>query len=400
MNDKSKITKPELQSILMISTIFSLRMLGIFMILPILTIYAISLIGANEYLIGMSIGIYGIMQIIFQLPYGLLSDKIGRKPIIIMGLIISAIGSEIAAVTNEIWGLIIGRALQGSGAIGSVLIALLLDSVREQYRAQSIATIGISFGITFIISIILGPILANKLGLNGLFHIITILTGLAIILVLFTVPKISCVNINKNTHLINILYDIKSIITHTKLLKCNLHIFCLHTVLILNFIVWPKIITNLGYNKNIHFQIYAIIMLIAIFIMALCFFYYSTKHYRKKILNISTNFLFLSELIMFIIEDNHWLFLFGMQVFFIAFNLIESILPSLISIESPIQYKGTTISIYSIAQFSGVGLGGFLGGYLLATQGIKSVFFCALIIILFNIIVNNTLYQKHTSRIQ
>lgn len=394
MNNKIKITKQELQSIFTLSIIFSLRMLGIFMILPILTIYAISLVGSNEHLIGIAIGIYGIMQIIFQLPYGLLSDKIGRKSIIIIGLMISGIGSEIAAITNEIWGLIIGRALQGSGAIGSVLIALLLDSVREQYRAQSIATIGISFGITFTISIILGPFLANKLGLSGLFHVITILTGLAIILVLCAVPKISCSNINKHTNLMNILYDIKSIITHIKLLKCNLHIFCLHTVLILNFIVWPKVITNLGYNKNMHCQIYAIIMLISILIMILCLFFFNTKNYRKKMLNISTNILFLSELIMFIIGDNHWLFLIGIQCFFIAFNLIESILPSLISIESPAQYKGTTISIYSIAQFFGVGLGGILGGYLLETQGTKSVFLCALILILFNMIVNNTLYQK------
>lgn len=395
MDNTTKITKQEIQSILILSIIFSLRMLGIFMILPILTVYAISLIGANEHLIGISIGIYGIMQIIFQLPYGVLSDQFGRKFIIIIGLIISGIGSEIAAISNEIWGLIVGRALQGSGAIGSVLIALLLDSVREQYKTQATATIGISFGITFTISMILGPFIASKFELNGLFHFITILTGLAILLVIFSVPTISYPYLNKKNNLIEIVNDIKSIIIHKRLFKCNFHIFCLHTVLILNFIVWPKIIMNLGYNRDMHFKIYAIIVLVSILIMTLCLFYLKTKNRRKKILNISTNILFLSELIMFFTGNNNWIFLFGMQLFFIAFNLIESILPSLISAESPIQYKGTTISIYSIAQFIGVGLGGTLGGYLLETQGIKSIFSCALIIILSNIIINNTLYQNN-----
>lgn len=383
-----KITKQELRSILVLSIIFALRMAGIFMILPTLTIYALSLQESNEYLIGIAIGIYGIMQIILQLPFGLMSDKIGRKPVIITGLIISAIGTEVAALTDGIWGLIFGRALQGSGAIGSVLVTLLLDSVREQYRTQSMAAVGISFGITFVISIILGPVIATKFGLNGLFQVITMITILSIILVIFEVPNVVGSKKNNN-NLDSIVKEIRLIITHTKLLKLNFSIFCLHSILILNFVAWPTVITALGYDYDTHYKIYAIIVLLSILIALPGIFLSKIKNYKNKILNISINILFLSELIMLLINSKHWLFLLGMQLFFVVFNLIESILPSIITQESPKEYKGVTISIYSIGQFFGVGLGGILGGYFLNIQGTWLVLLCASIISLINIIIKN-----------
>lgn len=389
---KIKISVTELRSILMLSVIFALRMAGIFMILPILSIYAMSLTGSNEYLIGVAIGIYGIMQIIFQLPFGLMSDKIGRKPIIIVGLIISAIGTEIAALTDEIWGLIFGRALQGSGAIGSVLIALLLDSVREQYRTQSMATIGMSFGLTFVSSVILGPIIANHFGLSGLFHIITIITILCIMLVIVAIPNVLYSKKN-DSNLKNTIKELQLIITRLKLLKLNFSIFCLHSILILNFIAWPTMIIDLGYARDKIYQIYAIVVLCSILIALPFIFFSKTQKHKNKILYTSINMLFISELIMLFTKNNLWLFLLGMELFFIAFNLIESILPALINKESQEQYKGSTISIYAIGQFLGVGLGGIVGGYLFHTQGIWSVFFCASLIALGNIITKNTFHK-------
>lgn len=393
MNNNTKITTQELQSILFLSMIFAFRMAGIFMILPILTIYAKSLIGSNEYLIGLAIGIYGIMQIIFQLPFGLMSDKIGRKPVIIFGLIISALGTEIAALTNDIWGLIFGRALQGFCAIGSVLIALLLDLVREQYRTQAMASIGLVFGITFISSMILGPLIANKFGLNGLFQTITFLTVLSIILVIRLFPK-NFNSQNNNGNFFQILKDIKLIITNKRLLKLNFSIFFLHTILILNFIAWPTVITNLGFNHSKHYQVYMIIVLLSIIISLPGIFLSKTKTYKNKILNISINTLFLSELIMTSANNNYYFFFLGMNLFFVAFILIESILPTLINIESPSKYKGSTISIYSMGQFFGVGLGGILGGYLSNRYGIGLVFICSSIIAIMNIIIKNFYLKK------
>lgn len=386
MSNNIRITKTEVQSILILSTIFALRMAGIFMILPILTIYAISLKGSNEYLIGVAIGIYGILQIIFQLPFGLISDKIGRKPVIIFGLIISAIGTEISALTNEIWGLIWGRAIQGSGAIGSTLIASLLDSVREQYRTQAMAILGISFGITFASSIVIGPFIANTWGLHGLFQTITIITILSIILVIFMIPNVLNLK-NNNNKFKNIFQEIKLIFTYTKVFKFNFSIFCLHTILILNFIAWPIIIKSFGYSNNIHQKIYTIIILLSIFIALPGIFFSKIESYKNKILNISINIVFISELIMLLMKENNWLFFLGMQLFFIAFNLIESILPSIINKVALEEYKGTTISMYSMGQFFGVGLGGIAGGYLLNTQGIWCVLCLALMISLINVLI-------------
>lgn len=395
MRHNTIISRTELQSILVLNAIFVLRMSGIFMALPILPVYAMSLQGSCEYLIGISIGIYGITQIIFQLPFGFLSDKIGRKPVIIIGLIISAIGSEITAIAHGIWDLIIGRALQGLSAIGSVLITLLLESIQEKHRMQAMAMVGVSFGITFIGSIIIGPFIANILGLHGLFQVITILIVLTILLVYFAIPTTTFSHSNKNMSLLNIFNEIKSIITHLELLKLNFHIFCLHTVLILNFIIWPKIITNLGYLYNTHYKIYAIVILTSVLIACPFIFFSHKKKHRKKILVIAVNILFLSELIMFVSTHNFWLFLFSMQLFFVAFNLIESILPYLISKTSPTQYKGTAISIYSVGQFLGVGLGGIGGGFLLEIQGMRSVFLFILLLTAINIIVNRKLHEPY-----
>ncbi|WHL24873.1 MAG: MFS transporter [Candidatus Blochmannia vicinus] len=374
------MTNKEFYIILGLGIIFALRMSGVFMILPVLTIHVTSITGVNGHLIGIAIGIYGLMQIIFQLPFGLMSDKIGRKPVIIGGLILFALGSEIAAVTNNIWGLIIGRALQGSGAISSSLIALLLESIREQHHIKAMAAIGISFGITFAISMICGPIITDMFGLHGLFHTITILTVLAIIFTYIVITPISFYPIKNNENLFVTFNKIKKIFAHAQLIKLNFSIFCVHTILILNFIALPKAMINLGFLLEEHWKIYSIIMIISAIAVCTCLICSEGKNYTGKVLIICMNILFLSELIMLTNMCHYRMFLCGMQLFFIAFNLIEAILPTLISKASPTKYKGTTISIYSIGQFLGVGFGGILGGFLLEIKGIWLVLFFALII--------------------
>lgn len=157
-------------------------MLGMFMVLPVLTTYGMALNGASETLIGIAIGIYGLMQALFQIPLGLLSDRIGRKPLIIAGLLIFALGSAIAAVTDSIWGVILGRALQGSGAIAAAVMALLSDLTREQNRTKAMAFIGVSFGIIFAIAMVLGPIITHACGLSALFWMITVLALAGIVI--------------------------------------------------------------------------------------------------------------------------------------------------------------------------------------------------------------------------
>ncbi|URJ26533.1 MFS transporter [Blochmannia endosymbiont of Camponotus modoc] len=386
------MTKKEFYIILGLSTIFALRMAGVFMILPVLTIHAVSLQGANGSSLGVAIGVYGLMQIIFQLPFGLMSDKIGRKSVIIGGLVLFIFGSEIAATTNNIWGLIIGRALQGSGAIGSSLIALLLDSVQEQHRIKAMASVGMSIGIAFAASMVFGPIITNRFGLNGLFHSIAILIIVAIVLICIIKPPISSHPVKNDENLFIMFSKIKHILTHSQLMKLNVSIFFTHTILMLNFIVLPKTMINLGFPLSIHWKIYSIIMIISAIVVLTCIFYFEGKNCTKKILIACMNILFLSELIMSMNTLYSKMFLFGMQLFFIAFSLIETILPALINKEAQKKYKVTTISIYSIGQFLGIGFGGILGGFLLEMKGVWLVLFFSLIISLLCVIVINTLH--------
>ncbi|URJ23566.1 MFS transporter [Blochmannia endosymbiont of Camponotus sp. C-003] len=386
------MTKKEFLTILGISMIFALRMVGVFMILPVLTIHAVSLQGVNGSLIGIAIGIYGLMQIMCQLPFGLMSDKIGCKSVIVGGLVLFILGSEIAATTNNIWGVITGRALQGSGAIGSVLIALLLDSVREQHHVKAMASVGMSVGIAFAASMVFGPIITDRFGLNGLFHSISILAILAIVLTYIIKPPISSHCAKNDENLFMIFDNIKQILTHSQLIKLNVSIFFIHTILMLNLIVLPKTMINLGFPLSIHWEIYSVIMLISSVAVVACIFYSEGKNYAKKILIACMSILFLSELIMFINISYYKMFLLGMQLFFIAFSIIETILPALINKEALKKYKGTTISIYSIGQFLGIGFGGIVGGFLLDMTGAWLVLFFSLIISFLCVIVSNTLH--------
>lgn len=386
------MTKKEFYTILGLNMIFALRMVGVFMILPVLTVHVVSLQGVNGSLLGIAIGIYGLMQVIFQLPFGLISDKIGHKSAIIGGLVLFIFGSEIAAITNNIWGIIIGRALQGSGAISSSLIALLLNSVKEEYRIKVMASVGMSVGIAFVISMIFGPIITDRFGLNGLFHSIAVLAILSIVLTCIIVPPVSGDSVKNNESLLVIFNNIKQILTHTQLIKLNVSILFTHVILILNFVALPKIMINLGFPLSTHWKIYSIIMTVSAIVVLACIFYSEGRNYANKMLIACMSILFISELIMLTKTRHYAIFLFGMQLFFIAFSLIETIFPAVINKEAKKKYKGTTISIYSVGQFLGIGIGGVLGGFLLEIEGVWLVLFVALIISVLLIIISNTLH--------
>ncbi|URJ25307.1 MFS transporter [Candidatus Blochmannia ocreatus (nom. nud.)] len=374
------MSKKELYVILGVSAIYMLRMSGVFMILPVLTAHMFLLQGVNGCLLGIAIGIYGFMQVIFQIPCGLISDKIGYKSVIIGGLVLFAIGSEIVAITQHIWGLIIGRALQGSGAISGSLIAFLLDSVKSQHHMRAVAFIGINFGITFFISIIFGPIITDRYGLYGLFHGITILAILAIILTYFIIPTLSN-NFSKNNETFFIIFNkIKKIVSNIQLIRLSFNIFFIHIILILNFIVMPKVLINLGFSANVHWKVYSIIMLISSIVVLSYILYLEKKHCVTHILFKCMIILLMAELLMCMSAHFVFNFLFGMQLFFIVFSLIESILPAILHKISSHTYRSTTISIYSVGQFLGLGCGGILGGFLLELGGIWLVLCCAVVI--------------------
>ncbi|WMY96726.1 MAG: MFS transporter [Arsenophonus sp.] len=380
------MTPKELKATFGLGSVFVLRMLGMLMVLPILTSYGKDLKDANDFLLGLAIGIYGITQALLQIPMGLMSDRFGRKKIIISGLWVFIIGSIIAASTNSIWGIIIGRALQGSGAISSTIIALLTDLIHEKNRTKAIALLGISFGITFAISIIIGPIIVHIIGLHGLFWTISVLGTAAILIIKFYVPNPPYNILNNDINFIK--KTIKNIIKNLELLKLNYGIFCLHNLLIINFIAIPLIIIDTGIPTYQHWKIYLSTLLIAFISIIPVIIYANNESRIKKIFLLCIIILFISELIFYFYNQKILLILIGLQLFFIAFNIMETLLPSLISKIIDKKNKGTAMGIYSTSQFLGVASGGILGGYLLQLNNDNYIFIAGIIFCAFWFLIN------------
>lgn len=395
----TKMTSMELRATWGLGTVLSLRMLGMFMILPVLTTYGMALQDASESLIGLAIGIYGLIQAVFQIPLGLVSDRIGRKPLIVSGLLIFALGSTIAALTDSIWGVILGRALQGSGAIAAVAMALLSDLTCEQNRTKAMAFIGVSFGVTFAIAMVVGPIVTHTIGLSGLFWSITALALAGVVLTLLMVPSAGIHILNRESDVV--CGSLSKILTNPQLLKLNLGIFCLHAILMLNFITLPPIMTDAGFPPADQWQVYLVTMLISFTVMVPFIIYAEVKRRMKRVLISCVAQLMLVELMLLAADGKLWLMFAGIQLFFLAFNVMEALLPSLISKESPAGCKGTAMGVYSTSQFLGIAFGGALSGCLFQLQGAWLVFLVGAAITLILWLVSMTLREPtYVSRLR
>ena len=361
MNDY-KMTPGELRATWGLGTVFSLRMLGMFMVLPVLTTYGMALQGASEALIGLAIGIYGLAQAIFQIPFGLLSDRIGRKPLIVGGLAVFILGSIIAALSDSIWGIILGRALQGSGAIAAAVMALLSDLTREQNRTKAMAFIGVSFCITFAIAMVLGPVITHALGLNALFWMIAILATLGIVLTLWVVPDSANHVLNRESGMVK--GSFSKVLAEPKLLKLNFGIMCLHILLMSTFVALPGQLADAGLPAAEHWKVYLVTMLISFGSVVPFIIYAEVKRRMKRVFLCCVALIVIAEIVLWGAGNHFWELIIGVQLFFLAFNLMEALLPSLISKESPAGYKGTAMGVYSTSQFLGVALGGSLGGWI------------------------------------
>ena len=361
MND-FKMTPGELRATWGLGTVFSLRMLGMFMVLPVLTTYGMALQGASEALIGLAIGIYGLAQAIFQIPFGLLSDRIGRKPLIVGGLLVFVIGSVIAALSDSIWGIILGRALQGSGAIAAAVMALLSDLTREQNRTKAMAFIGISFGITFAIAMVLGPIVTHRLGLHALFWMIAGLATLGILLTLWVVPDSKNHVLNRESGMVKGCFS--KVLMAPALLKLNFGIMCLHIMLMSTFVALPGQLEAAGMKAADHWKVYLVTMVISFVAVLPLIIYAEVKRKMKRVFLGCIAILLIAEIVLWGSGPHLRELIIGVQLFFLAFNLMEALLPSLISKEAPAGYKGTAMGIYSTSQFLGVAIGGSLGGWL------------------------------------
>lgn len=362
----------ELQVTLSICIIFLLRMLGMFMIVPIISTYGIFLKGADHFLLGLAMGIYGIAQILFQFPFGFLSDKFGRKFVMILGLFLFFIGSFITATIHSIWGLIFGRFLQGSGAISGVSMALLSDFVCEKNRAKSLALIGLSFAVSFLISMVSGPFIAHIFGFFSIFWLSVFFSVLCIMIVFFFIPT-SNHDIISNT--LNIFdKQLLVIIFDKKLIRYYIGIFFLHFLLMMNFMIIPHELEMAGLFLSDHWKLYAITITCSFLCIFLFLFYFKYNIFLDNIIEICIILFFLSDIIFLYSEKNLCFLISAIQIFFICFNMLEVFLPSDLSKKILLPYKGSIMSIYSISQFSGVFLGSFFGGFLLHFLSRNNIF--------------------------
>jgi MFS family permease len=390
MND-NQMTSEERRATWGLGAVFSLRMLGMFMVLPVLTTYGMALQGATQALIGIAIGVYGLAQALFQIPFGLLSDKVGRRPLIVGGLLVFALGSIVAATSDSIWGIILGRALQGSGAIAAAVMALLSDLTREQNRTKAMAFIGVSFGITFAIAMVLGPVITHALGLSALFWGIALLALAGIVITLTVIPQPSRHQLNRESAIVKGSFHL--VIGNSRLLKLNIGILSLHALLMASFVALPLAMEHAGFLRQQQWVVYLITMLVSFVAVIPFVIYAEKKRQMKRVFVACVVMICLAELVLWFAGQHLWVIFAGIQLFFIAFNVMEAILPSLVSKEAPAGYKGTAMGVYSTSQFIGVAMGGSLGGWLLQLNGTGMVFLGSAIIAAVWLMVSMTMQE-------
>ncbi len=368
-----KMSPLELKSSASLALIFFMRMFGLFLILPVFALYATDLKGANPGLIGIGLGIYGLSQALFQIPFGMLSDRFGRKPIIACGLCIFMIGSLIAGLADNIYIVILGRTLQGAGAIASAVMALAADLTREQHRTKAMAIIGMSIGFAFSLSFVLGPILASIIQLSGLFFVSAALAILAIFVLFYMVPTPAISEFHGETGIQFKL--IMQVIKNKMLLGFDVGIFFLHLTLTANFIAIPFALhESLGIQSAEHWQIYLPVILLSI-LFIVPFIMLADRKQLMPIFYISAiGLLAASQILMAFIHDNLWFLYAELTLFFFAFNYLEASLPSLISKSVTGNNKGTALGVYSTSQFIGTFLGGAMGGLLFEKYSYEGVF--------------------------
>lgn len=373
------MNKQEKRTAFSLAGIYAFRMLGLFMILPIFSLYAEHFHHADLTLIGLALGIYGLTQAILQIPFGMASDRIGRKPVIIIGLLLFAIGSVIAAESHSIYGIIIGRALQGAGAIGSTLTAFVADNVDDENRLKAMSIIGMTIGLSFIIAMILGPILNSLIGLSGIFWLTAVLAIIGIIMITCIVPAQRKHILHRDAEAVPTHFS--KILTMPELLRLDFGIFALHAMLTALFIVIPLLLTHsTGLQPDQQWMLYLPVLILA-FIAMVPFIIIAEAKRRMK--TIFCGAVILVTSMQFLLW--HWhhsiiLMAIILFVFFTAFTLLEASLPSLVAKIAPAGRKGTAMGIYSSSQFLGIFVGGTIGGLIFRYFGITSVFlFCGII---------------------
>lgn len=367
------MTAREIRASASLASIFALRMLGLFLILPVFAVHARELPGGdNITLIGLALGIYGLTQACLQIPFGVASDRWGRKPVIIAGLVLFALGSFVAATATDLWMTIIGRAIQGAGAISAAVTAMIADSTRDEHRTKAMAMVGASIGLTFALSLVAAPPLYAAIGMAGLFALTGALAIAAIAVVAWVVPPAPMHATTLADPATRLPWP--RVVFDPQLLRLNFGIFALHTVQMAMFVVVPVMLVERGLPLAHHWWVYLPVVL-ASFALMLPPIIAAERRGRMRVVFLSSVALLalvqagLAALVPSLAWLVAWLLL-----FFVGFNILEATLPSLISRMAPPASKGLALGVYNTTQAFGLFVGGALGGWLARHAGATGVF--------------------------
>ncbi len=363
----------ERRAVFSLASIYALRMMGLFMILPVFALYGETLEGYTPALIGLAIGIYGLTQAAFQIPFGMASDRFGRKPIITIGLIIFAIGSVVAAMADTMNGVILGRALQGAGAIAAAVMALTADLTREENRLSAMAIIGMSIGVAFATSLVLGPVLSQWIGVDGIFWLTGVMALAAIVVLHYVVPTPVRSSFHRDAQTVPA--QLKNVVSNPQLLRLDFGIFALHMMLTATFVVLPLALRDhAGLDAANHWYVYLPVMLLSMALMVPFVIIAEKKRRMKTVFGAAVLLLAVAELAFMLGYDSMTGIIFGLFVFFTAFNVLEATLPSLVAKMASPDNKGSAMGVYSSSQFLGAFFGGVLGGWVYGQSGLEAVF--------------------------
>ena len=369
------MTPTERRASFSLASVFALRMLGLFVVLPVFALeaarYPGGLDGAR---VGLAMGMYGLTQALLQIPFGIASDRFGRKPVMLVGLAIFAAGSVVAAMATSLDGLLVGRALQGAGAISAAVTALLADLTRPQVRTKGMALVGVSIALMFTVSLVLAPVLAARVGLSGLFALTACLAVAGMAVVLWWVPPAPAAQRD-----ISPLHGLKTVLSNPQLLRLNVGVFSLHAIQLAMWLVLPALLVQAGLDKAQHWQVYLPAVIASVLVLGGVLFRLERKGYLRGVLLTAVTCLLVVQLGLWLYVDSHavpsvWLLgalLFG---FFLGFNALEASQPSLASKFAPTPMRGAALGVFNTCQSLGFFVGGALGGAVLAWGGPTTLF--------------------------
>ena len=358
----------ERRSVGALAVLYCFRMLGLFMVLPLLALYAADLPGATPTLIGLAIGVYGLMQALLQVPLGWLSDRVGRKPVIVGGLLLFALGSVVAAMADSIEGIVLGRLLQGAGAIASTVMAMVADLTREEQRTKAMALVGASIGFSFILALVLGPLVASVSDLAGVFWFTALLAVSGIALVIWAVPTPQPVGRSTRGNGAQL-----GLLAHSLrdglLMRLNIGVFVLHFVLTAMFLVVPGLLEgSFAVDRASHWLVYLPVLLLSLLGIVPLMILAERKGQLRWAFLVAIALVFVAAAILGIVPSSP-IFYGGLCLFFVGFNYLEATLPSQVSKAVDADGKGAAMGVYSTCQFMGAFAGGAGGGWLLQHVG-------------------------------